>query len=476
MTDTITVSSSGSAATQIVAAGDPASLVSNPGPNTVYLGDTDAIRVTDASGIVPLAPNGFINTDGSSDLYATIAQGQTQVLNLLTGASNFFSPPSLAGLGGAKVFIQATAPTQPPTIPLNSIWLNTTLNALETWNGSLWVVQAFAGNELIVANTIGTNQLIANLIYAGIVNGTEIDGSIFRAKNASGATILTINKTSGTWILYSDTGSATQGAMSASAVAATANVTDEFGNVALPGLTAYGLAISGTWVASNFGVTNSAFGVVYYTATSQAGPWSIDSWLRRSGSNAGQIEAGPIIELLATTLLPATPAAGAKLWVPNSSNTPRVMKPDGNSGYGYGVDIAMTVASQTISAGWEVTIAGGGISLVAAIISGQQYYFEAMIRFTTSAVGSATVGFAVPTASQIDWLWQGDWSLTISGSGNNPGQITIGTSAAAGTYTAKIWGTFTCSASGNFSCGAGTGTAGNFVVNAGTFMKIRTVG
>jgi hypothetical protein len=217
VTDTIFVRSS-STATLIVAAGDPPSLVSNPGPNTVYLGDNNAILATDASGVVPLAPNGFVNTDGSSDLYGNCAAGQSQTLNVLSGATNFFSPPSLAGLGGIKLFVQTAAPAG--SIPLNSLWFNTTLNALEFWNGAAWQVQAFAGNEVIVANTIGVTQLIAGLVYAGIVNGTEIDGATFKVKNASGAVDILLDSGTDAIYVYADTGSAVQGAIQAAIAAA----------------------------------------------------------------------------------------------------------------------------------------------------------------------------------------------------------------------------------------------------------------
>lgn len=260
MTDTILVRS-GSTATLIVGAGDGATLINNPGPNTVFLGDTDAIRATDQSGIIPLNANGFINVDGKNDLYGITATGQTQSLNILTGSLNFFSPPSLTGLGGVKVFVQPLAPTQPPTIPLNSIWLNTTAGALETWNGATWVVEAFTGSQLITAGTIA-----ANLIVANFFSGFEIDGAIFRALNGFGATIMTINKAAATWILYKDTGSAAQGMVTASGNNALVAAIDEFGSQILPGVTAYG-GSTGQWSAVNIqgATTNGALN--YYTST-----------------------------------------------------------------------------------------------------------------------------------------------------------------------------------------------------------------
>lgn len=235
MTSIITVYS-GPTATLIVPQGTT-SLVNNPGPNTVYLGNSNAIRATDSYGVVPLTANGYVNVDGSQDLYGITATGQTQSLNVLDGGINFFSPPSLSGLGGSAVYVQATAPTQPPTIPANSIWFNTTAGALETWNGSAWVAQQFSATQIIqaatilqsliangqittaqiaaaagilgsqianatitsaniaantivagniAANTITAAQLAAGIIYAGIVNGTTITGATLIADGSSG--------------------------------------------------------------------------------------------------------------------------------------------------------------------------------------------------------------------------------------------------------------------------------------------------
>lgn len=158
----------------------------------------------------------------------------------------------------ANIFVQSTAPTPPPPIAVNSLWLNTTLGALEVWNGSAWVIAAFTGTELITAGTIAANLLIANFFV-----GYEIDGAIFRAKNSFGATIMTINKTNATWILYADTGSATQGMVLASATNSTVATTDEFSNQILAGLGIYS-GTSGAWTAIAFFAGNA---IDCYTST-----------------------------------------------------------------------------------------------------------------------------------------------------------------------------------------------------------------
>lgn len=142
------------------------------------------------------------------------------------------------GTGVQRVYVQAAAPSSPN---INDFWVQTTNNnQWSQWNGSTWVAILFGTNAL--ANGAVTAAIIAaGTIFAGIVNGTEIDGSIIRAKNSFGATILTVNKSSGTWLLYNDTGSATQGALIASGSPSSSTLSDEFSNTVEPGIVAYGV-------------------------------------------------------------------------------------------------------------------------------------------------------------------------------------------------------------------------------------------
>lgn len=280
----------------------------------LYVGYDESVGPNNIPASTEVAPGGYLSYDGTKPVYYAVADAANAQVQILPGVTSFFLPTSLASLGGAKVFVQATAPTQPPTIPLNSLWFNTTLGAIENWNGSAWVVQSFNATEIIqaatitatqvanatlttaqlaaaagilgsqiasatitsgniaantivagniAANTITASQLAAGIIYAGIVNGTEIDGAVFRAKNSSGATIMTINKTSATWILYQDTGSATQGMVIASATNSSATATDEFSNEILAGTVTYG-GTSGAWIAVSFFGGNA---IAYYTST-----------------------------------------------------------------------------------------------------------------------------------------------------------------------------------------------------------------
>lgn len=284
MTDTVTVYS-GRTATLLVEAGEGPTLLNNPGPNTVYLGDDNAIRATDNSGIVPLTANGFLNVDGQSDLFAITATGQVQAINKISGALNFFSPPSLSGLGGARVFVQTTAPTQPPTIPLNSIWFNTTNNSLQYWNGTTWVVQAFAGTQLIQAGTIVANLLAAGIVVAGIVDGTTINANLFQAFGNAGE-----------YLGYSGSPAALGNLVYSEAAAAT---TDGPGNAILAGVTAYAQIAGGLFIATSMqaGQLNT-----YLSSSGAAGPYTLISSMNATSDGDVHYSAVSGARLVADTI------------------------------------------------------------------------------------------------------------------------------------------------------------------------------
>jgi hypothetical protein len=81
--------------------------------------------------------------------------------------------------GQANIYVQPTAPTG--TIPVNSIWYNTTPanQSLNTWNGTSWVQIAVPGTNLISAGTIVAALIAAGTIVAGIVDGTTVTGGTF---------------------------------------------------------------------------------------------------------------------------------------------------------------------------------------------------------------------------------------------------------------------------------------------------------
>jgi hypothetical protein len=212
-------------------------LIQNIDPlNTLYLGVDSAVNVANPLENAPLAPGQSTVASGCTDVFGIAAPGQNVALALYAGVTSFFQPPSLASIGGAAVYVQATAPVSTPAnpIPANSLWFNTTLNTIETWNGSLWVIQplnaqnmlvaasitaaqvasgtltsaqlstaagilgtqiaagTIQGNNIaadtivaanIAANTITSAELAAGIVYAGIVDGTQINGGTFLAGN-----------------------------------------------------------------------------------------------------------------------------------------------------------------------------------------------------------------------------------------------------------------------------------------------------
>lgn len=165
---------------------------------------------------------------------------------------------TLAALGGASVFVQATAPAPPPPIPVNSIWLNTTLGALETWNGSTWVIQAFTGTELITAGTIAANLLVASIVVGGIVDGTTVKAASFIGGNYFG---------------YS-TPNPTLDALVVSLIPGTATVADSVGNTALPGTSVYGGSAT-KWFAVSLGGNGLALAWFQMTTADMNGAWTL---------------------------------------------------------------------------------------------------------------------------------------------------------------------------------------------------------
>lgn len=377
MTATITVTG-GTTATQLVRAGDPPTMISNPGPNTIYLGDNDAIRATDSTGVIPLGGAGLVNVDGSKDLFGICATGQTQIVYALSGGINFFSPPSLAGLGGIALFVQSTMPTQPPVIPVNSIWFDTSNNSLQYWNGLAWNAQVFAGNQLIQAGTIVANLIAAGTVVGGIVNGTEIDGATFKVKNAFGAVDLLLDSGTDAIYLYADTGSATQGAVLAALAAAA--TTDPIDTTSVP----QGLFTQQLTLANQSSAPPSfASASVFYSSIagrprykSSAGA---DNAIERADVNVSQFTIG-------------------------NTTTPNVISSalsyeanEGNQGSEYeleidGVVITGTVAGATLTFALAVdgTVLGGAETIGAVFLADSlSYAYTVRARLTILTTGSS---------------------------------------------------------------------------------------
>jgi hypothetical protein len=89
--ETVTVTGNGAVATQLVAAGDGITLISNSDPaNTIYLGDDNSASPSDTSNVIPLAPTQFLVVDGTRDVFAMCIAGQTANVYLIPGGMSFF--------------------------------------------------------------------------------------------------------------------------------------------------------------------------------------------------------------------------------------------------------------------------------------------------------------------------------------------------------------------------------------------------
>lgn len=145
-----------------------------------------------------------------------------------------------------KVFVQATAPTG--TIPTGSIWIDTSSgNALYVYESGSWELQQFGtgaiqansiGANQIIANSIGVGQLVAGLVYAGIVDGTTIEGAQFIAYSSSGSN-------TGVYVY-----SGTPGPGNGPVAWMSPDSTDPYGNVITPGVGATEGVIQGPVIAS----------------------------------------------------------------------------------------------------------------------------------------------------------------------------------------------------------------------------------
>lgn len=93
MTQTVQMPAMGTnpTATLLVPAGSGPMLVYNNGPNTVWLGDTNAIIPTDIR-VIPLTNGSMVNVTGDRDLFGVVAINAPTTVFVLAGGLNFFAP------------------------------------------------------------------------------------------------------------------------------------------------------------------------------------------------------------------------------------------------------------------------------------------------------------------------------------------------------------------------------------------------
>jgi hypothetical protein len=224
--------------------------------NPIYVGYQPNIAVNGNN--TQYVPSNFgLTMDGTRTLYAVGANGAGPLQITPGGGAPFQQPSvSLVNLGAVKIFTTTTAPTQPPNIPVNSLWFAPD-GSIRVWNGTAWVVQSFSGQEIISANTITAAELAAGIIYAGIVNGTIVEASQFIAQG-----------TQGEFLAY--TGAAALGNLLASVSGA--GGTDAQGNSFLQGISFYGAAVGATIAAQvlTLGLAGGDLGIIWEALTGAA--------------------------------------------------------------------------------------------------------------------------------------------------------------------------------------------------------------
>lgn len=368
-----------------------------------------------------------------------------------TAGTDPYGNPYPAGLnvGGSNnsnqptIYVQATAPTAP--IVTNSVWINTTNNSVNTWNGSSWVQQGFNAANLILNGTITAALLVANIVVAGIVNGTLIQGATFKLLNSFGAVDGIWDSGTDALFVYADTGSATQGAVQASMAAKAVN--DPINAFAVPqGLFAQQLTLNNQSSAP----PSFAGGSVFYSSVrarprflSQSGD---DSVLDRSVMVVTQFSIG-------TNTIATQMSAGLNYQAGEASQSSLfeievdgiLVLPTGGSGGGPTWTMAMFVDG--VQLGGQFTV--GATSFP---IGGGTTNFT--VRERLCILGSGVSGTAILVA-------EGSFNRAGTNAGNSTlTNTTVGANSGGTTKTFDTTSAHTLAIYGNWSSTLNTGHSG----------------
>lgn len=427
------------------------SKLAQAGPVFLYNTDpTQTIFLTDDStgnpatvDCVPVGPLSGYGLDGNTDTYAFMLTPGTQaIVSLLPGGTTFFQPASLSAIGGISVFIQASAPTQPPVIPIGSIWLQETggtVIGFYTWGGSSWVQQNFNATDLLTAGTIVANLIAAGTVVAGIIDGTTVvSASYFEyvgGVEAAGELAASITLGAGT---------------------------DGAGNAYLQGITVYQQGSPSTAIQFNIGAGVPA--ITFLQAPSFAGPWAI------VGDMTCDLASGLNISATGGITQEATTITGGDLTF-QSGRTANI-----NGVRTIGVDSSQPPNTQTVNntvfnavPGLAVGIPGPGnyrfharVMLQPAASAGQ---WETQIQGNVSDT-NINYGFRWTSAAGLSGLNvnRNAWNITLAGP----------TPSVAGAYWAEYEGTFTASAAGTLEILAATTVAAdtfNIFTGSGIYLE-----
>lgn len=389
------------------------------------------------------------------------------------GSAQFNSIVIPPGTSGNTIFTQATTPTAFKT---GDLWVDTARgNSIFVWNGSSWVAYQFgtaaiaSGSitaALIAANTITASQLAAGIVYAGIVDGTTITGSTLLINNSHGARILSVNKSTGTWLLYADLGSSSQGGLIASCAATSG--TDEFGNAYKAYITAYGTSGDTSYVQITPGtpaLVNVATGDTAEATPAQIRTEVIGSGATRylsndlraafvTGAPSGQAEiqlfsanAGltidPGLNLLVTniagtvtSLMHQTPAGftftGETTLTPQQMSAHPVIEQTDHT-----ILTATAAANTAVTTAWPIPANDAQVGTVYRLKAGgygnqgsTAETLKAQLTFMGVNVGSDTLASTfMPISTQFLWRFEGEVTVVTTGSS--------GTARASGEF--KVW-------------------------------------
>lgn len=94
-------------ATLLVPGNGVPSLVYNNGPNSVWIGDSNAI-IPNEWKVIPLSINTMVNVNGDNDLYGVVLPGLPATVYVLPGGINFFAPSQGIQAGNTIINKQGT--------------------------------------------------------------------------------------------------------------------------------------------------------------------------------------------------------------------------------------------------------------------------------------------------------------------------------------------------------------------------------
>ena len=160
-----------------------------PGPGNLVFSVSAAAGVDSYGNSYPAGVN---STEG---FFTGSIPGTDIVAGTLPASACDFTATSI---GGITTYVQGTTPSG--SINAGSLWIDTSAgNAIYQYTSGTWSLYQFGTGSIqansisaaqIIANTITATQLAAGIVYAGIVDGTLIEGAQFVAYGSTGEILI----------------------------------------------------------------------------------------------------------------------------------------------------------------------------------------------------------------------------------------------------------------------------------------------